>query len=227
VRRKHLKGFSILLIVSMLSVIFSTSAFASIESKKDILEGGAIKSQKTITADDPLIAQFKADITIPDGNELNLDTAQLFEYEGASFQNLVFTTIDSKKQYGAIYDPEKRAFKDYFYEVCLTYDPEDIEKTLNGTFGFYDKSGNIIVLATYEDGKKSSITKNKGDVSIQTDWDCFADCMEGYFDQLPEWLKWICRASCPACIGGNLTLCSVCAGCLIGYGYYYCSDQCP
>lgn len=223
-KRSYLKPISLLLVVTMLIVMLSASAFASSVGKKDNFQNGSIKSQKTITADDPLIAKFKSNITIPDGN-VDWNTAQLFEYQGASVQSLVFTTIDSKKQYGAFYYPEKGTFSNYCFEVSLSYDPDNINNTLNGTFGVYDKNGTVMNLATYKDGKISSVIKS--DVTIQTDWSCFSDCMGGYFDQLPNWLQKLCQVSCPSCIFGNLTACSVCAGCLIGYGYYYCSNQCP
>jgi hypothetical protein len=107
------------------------------------------------------------------------------------------------------------------------------ELVISGRATFFTGSDAVISSAIFRNDTLVSTARGAGlanvsnigakavdlaDVPVE-DWECFADCLANAWNSLPGWLKWLCGATCGACLATiNIIIsCGACAGCIGGY----------
>ena len=173
-------------------------------------------------------------------NDSNIDWSrgQVFSYKNLPVESVIFSSRNSYIKYAAYYDPLAKQFKGYYF-ISNLQQGKDPSQTLKGSLACYTWQGNLIAKATYGNGKLLNTVKgqiptqsssNSGGITpnasiLNCNWTCVQPCLANTFSQLPDWLKVICDEACVDCWFDPYS-CAVCLGCVLGYGYYYCFNEC-
>jgi hypothetical protein len=226
----------ILALATLLFVFPVISGFAASNLAEKDQAKGTITGHEVLDDTKSIIKNLKQTKIFKD-KDIIWNQVDIFSYKDLEVKGVVLSTKDPYVKYAIYYKPDKDIFCSFYIKSELHYVQKDTEKKLAGTFAYYDKNGNLLAKASYDKGKLVDVTKgqikqveNDDSVQIQAfdcDWDCVQDCITSNFEDLPGWLQFLCDAGCGACLfGGNPYGCSVCLGCLIGYGWTYCYENC-
>ncbi len=231
---------------SIMIFAFATSLFvfpvlsgfaASSLTEKNQLKG-MITGHDVLDETESAIKKLKQTKFFKD-KDINWNQVDVYSYKDLKVKGVVLSTKDPNVKYAIYYKPDKDSFYSFYMKSDLHYVQNDTGKTLAGAFAYYDKDGNLFAKASYDKGElvdidipegQNEIKYNDDNIQIQAlncNWSCVQDCVTNIFGDLPRWLQLLCDAGCGACMfSGNPYACSVCVGCLIGYGWSYCYDSC-